>query len=161
MVQENKTDYQWTAALWPKRTSLLLAWKQSQKTLPHNSNLLLWKKIQSGHCPICSTDSVQHRQTQLYILNNCHTALKQGHYNVRHDKVLSILFQHLQKNISSSLSVTADLGDREYCTLQYMLTDLRPDIIVWNEQQIHLFILTMCRGKISRMLQSGKKWSIY
>ena len=146
MVQENKADNQWIAAVTKLPENVFaFSMKAVTDTLPHNSNLHLWKKIQSDHCPICSNDSVQHRQTQLHILNNCHTALKQGLYNVRHDKVLSILFQHLQKNaLPSSLSVTADLGDSEYCIPQYMLTDLRPDITVWNKQQIHLFELTIC-----------------
>jgi len=113
-------------------------------TLPHNSNLCLWKKIQSDPCPICSSDSIQHCQTHLHVLNNCPTALKQGRYNVRHDKVLLILFRHLQANVPPSFCVTADLDGADYRIPQYLPTDLRPDIIVWNDHQIHLFELTVC-----------------
>ena len=113
-------------------------------TLPHNSNLCLCKKIQSDRCPICSSDSVQHCQMQLHVLNTCPTALKQGRYNVRHDKVLLILFHHLQANVPPSFCVTADLDGADYRIPQYLPTDLRPDIIVWNNHQIHLFELTVC-----------------
>ena len=76
-----------------------------------------------------------HRQTQLHILNNSHTVLKQERYNVRQKQgPIRLIFQHLQKNTPSSLSITADLGDSEYCIPQYMLTNLRPNIFVWNEQ---------------------------
>ena len=93
---------------------------------------------------ICSSDSIQHCQTHLHVLNNCPTALKQGRYNVRHDKVLLILFRHLQANVPPSFCVTADLDGADYRIPQYLPTDLRPDIIVWNDHQIHLFELTVC-----------------
>ena len=65
-------------------------------------------------CSICSSDSVQRYQTQLHILNNCPTALKQGRYNVRHDKVLLTLFHHLRTNVPPSFCVTADLDGTDY-----------------------------------------------
>lgn len=145
MLQENKADDQWTVATTKLPENIFaFGMKAVTDTLPHNSNLCLWKKIQSNHCPICVNDRVHHCQTQLHILNSCHTALKQGRYNVRHDKVLSILFQHLQTNLPPTFCVSADLGDTEYRIPHYLLTDLRPDIIVWNEHQMHLFELTIC-----------------
>ena len=143
--QENKADDQWTVATTKLPENIFaFGMKAITDTLPHNSNLCLWKKIQSDHCPICSSDSIKHRQTQLHVLNNCPTALKQGRYNVRHDKVLLILFHHLQANIPPSFSVTADLDGTDYRIPQYLLTDLRPDIIVWNDHRIHIFELTVC-----------------
>ena len=122
-------------------------------TLPHNSNLCLWKKIQSDHYPICSSDSIQHRQTQLHVLNNCPTALKQDRYNVRHDKVLLILFHHLQANVPPSFCVTADLDGTDYRIPQYLLTDLFIR---------YIFLSSLFAGKkISRMLQSGRRQNIY
>ena len=70
-------------------------------------------------CPICSSDSVQHCQTQLHVLNNCPTALKQGRYNVRHDKVLFIVLHQLQANVPPSFHVTADLDGTDYRISQY------------------------------------------
>ena len=144
-MRENKADDQWTVAT-TKLLENIFAYgmKAITDTLPRNSNLCLWKKIQSDHCLICSSDSIQHHQTQLHVLNNCPTALKQGRYNVRHNKVLLTLFHHLQANVLSLFCVTADLDGTDYRIPQYLLIDLRPNIIVWNDHQIHIFELTVC-----------------
>ena len=49
-------------------------------TLPHNSNLNLWRKMPTPGCQLC-----QERQTLHHILNHCSVALQRRRYNKRHD----------------------------------------------------------------------------
>ena len=63
MQQENKADDQWTVATTKLPENMFaFGMKAITDTLAHNSNLCLWKKIQSDRCPICFSDSVQHCQ---------------------------------------------------------------------------------------------------
>jgi len=53
-----------------------------QDTLPHNANLVVWRRREglSSACKLCGK-----RQTLLHFLNNCPEALNMLHYNERHD----------------------------------------------------------------------------
>ena len=67
MQQENKADDQWTVATTKLPENMFaFGMKAITDTLPHNSNLCLWKKIQSDHCPISSDAIARTEQLSHY-----------------------------------------------------------------------------------------------
>jgi potassium voltage-gated channel Eag-related subfamily H protein 8 len=108
-------------------------------TLPHNSNLHLWKKITSPACNLCGQ-----RQTLLHVLNACPYALEKRRYNDRHDAILESIHAYLAKQLPSSQNVMADLPNQQYSFPQQIAcTDTRPDIVVWDETSITIMELTV------------------
>ena len=51
--------------------------------LPNKTNLLRWKKVDNDTCDLCAK-----KQTQLHMLSNCLTAVKDGRYMWRHNSIL-------------------------------------------------------------------------
>lgn len=113
-------------------------------TLPHNCNLFLRRKKLSKSCPLC-----QQGQTLIHVLNNCSTALKLRHYN----KHLGLGSDQLIDQ-DEATSMTADLPDQFEFPQHIVSTDLRADIVVWNDQlrQLQLVELTVCFGTATMML---------
>ena len=98
-------------------------------TLPHNSNLYLWKKKPSSDCPLCGE-----AQTLVHVLNCCPVARDLRRYNHRHDAVLKVIVDAVQMHLSTpNTSITADLGDNYSFPTHIVPTDLRPDIVWWND----------------------------
>ena len=71
-------------------------------------------------------------------------ALQHGRYNTRHDRVLQIIYQHMQENLPKVTTVVVDLGDRPYQLSADLPTDLRPDLVVLSPGCLHIFELTVC-----------------
>ena len=120
--------------------SFKFALNASHDTLPHNANLHLWRKKGSDLCPLCGE-----RQTLLHVLNACNTALNLRRYNDRHDAVLRELYCNLKPHFPPSMSTTADLDN--YCFPHHIVsTDLRPDIVCWDESRkaVWFIELTVC-----------------
>ena len=91
-------------------------------------------------CPLCGEC-----QTLIHVLNACNTALNLRRYNERHDLVLTELYHFAKQHLSPSISIAADL--EEYSFPQHIVaTDLRPDIVCWDEAQkrVWLMELTVC-----------------
>ena len=108
-------------------------------TLPHNSNLYLWKKIPS---PLCNLYGQQ--QTLLHILNACPYALNLRRYNDRHDRILESIYMFLKKVLPPSKNITADLPNLKYSFPQEIAcTNSRPDLVVWNQYTITIIELTI------------------
>ena len=61
----------------------------AQYTLPHNSNLALWRRDAglSSLCKLCNSG----KQTLLHILNHCQKSLELRRYNQRHDAILQLI----------------------------------------------------------------------
>ena len=93
--------------------------------LPRNSNLHLWHKKQDSACPLCSQN-----QSLLHVLNNCAVARDLRRYNHRHDAILQ---EVVEPKLSSSTTLTVDIGDSYHFPLHIIPTDLRPDMVWWNE----------------------------
>jgi hypothetical protein len=110
-------------------------------TLPHNANLHLWKKKESHACPLC-----REKQTLIHVLNSCEVALEQRRYNQRHDGVLRVIASAVRKCLPETTSLTADLDSNYQFPLHIISTDLRPDIVWWNdsEKELCLCELTVC-----------------
>ena len=81
------------ASTWAKSIQSLpqhvfkFALNATHDTLPHNSNLHLWKKRSSSSCQLCH----QPDQNLIHVLNNCKVALDLRRYNERHDRVLQAM----------------------------------------------------------------------
>ena len=109
----------------------------SHDTLPHNSNLCLWKKKSTPFCPLCGE-----QQTLLHVLNACKTALHLRRYNERHDRILSELHTTIKQNLPPSTSITSDLEDYRF-PHHIVSTDLRPDIVCWDELQKIMWLVEL------------------
>ena len=109
--------------------------------LPHNSNLHRWKKRQDPACPICHCT-----QSLLHVLNNCAVARDLRRYNARHDAVLQEIMAVVVPCLPPTSSWTADICDN-YCFPTHITpTDLRPDLVWWDNSQKTLCLaeLTVC-----------------
>ena len=109
--------------------------------LPHNSNLHLWKKRKDPSCPLCGSN-----QSLLHVLNNCSVARDARRYNTRHDAVLSVIAAVVKPNIPQTSTLTVDIGDSYSFPLHIVDTDLRPDLVWWDERHryLHMVELTVC-----------------
>ena len=118
--------------------------QHKEDTLPHNQNLHLWQKKQSDACPLCG-----HMQYLIHALNNCEVALKLQRYNKCHNSILNLIVTHVENNLPSDFTITADLPEYKYCppSLNFIKAgDLRPDFIFWSENKKAMFLceLTVC-----------------
>ena len=81
------------ARIWrmePARISFLL--RSVYDTLPSPANLCTWGLIEDPAYQLCGA-----RATMAHILSACKTALQQGRYRWRHDKVLAVLADILER----------------------------------------------------------------
>ena len=106
--------------------------------LPHNANLLLWRKKDTDICPLCGE-----RQTLIHVLNCCPVALNQGRYNRRHDGVLQILVDAVRSCLSPSCCLTADLGGGYHYPFHLVSTDLKPDVVWWDDSDHSIVFLEL------------------
>ena len=109
--------------------------------LPHNNNLHRWKKRQDRSCPLCSSN-----QSLLHILNNCPVAIRLRRYNIHHDKVLHQISLAVEAHLVSSASMVVDIGEGYAFPIHIIPTDLRPDLVWWEDDARVLYIveLTVC-----------------
>ena len=140
---EQEAAAEWAVALKSLTPSeLKFALNACQDTLPHNSNLSLWKGHPSD-CKLCGE-----RQSLLHVLCSCPVALQLRRYNTRHDRVLQVIFNLLKDHLPPGHSIIADLPDQLPFTFPPHIasTDLRPDIVVWSDtnRSVALLELTVC-----------------
>ena len=85
-------------------------------------------------------------QSLLHVLNNCSVARDSRRYKVRHDSILRAITETVRHNISSAATVTADISDTYEFPHHIIPTDLRPDLVWWDEahKSITLVELTVC-----------------
>ena len=109
--------------------------------LPHNANLHLWKKRKDPSCPLCN-----HNLSLLHVLNNCTVARDLRRYNIRHDAVLQEIAVAIRSYIPTTSVLTADIGEGYAFPLHIVPSDLRPDIVWWDENSRSLCLaeLTVC-----------------
>ena len=108
-------------------------------TLPHNANLVKWKKLSSSKCQLCGE-----HQSLAHVLNSCQKALNLGRYTTRHDEVLKIIHDFIGNHLPSGFQMTVDLPGHVYSFPQTIaLTDQRPDIVLWSPTSIVLIELTV------------------
>ena len=104
----------------------------SLETLPTNSNLFKWKKINNPCCSLCQSPN----QSLLYVLNLCPVALNLRQFNKSHDGVVEVLASWINDHIPLTANVIVDLPNSEYNFPTHIVkrTDC-PDIIWWDENQ--------------------------
>ena len=137
-----------TPMIWSKAIQLLpdeclkFALNAAHDTLPHNANLCLRKKKPCDSCPLCKKDG----QNLIHVLNNCPVALKLRRYNKWHDMVLAAIADFVRQHLSSDTRLSVDIGDQFQIPEHILVTDLRPDLMWWNdnEQAIVIAELTVC-----------------
>ena len=56
-----------------------------------------------------------------------------GIYNQRHDAILKVITDVVRCNIPSTTTLTADISDSYTFPLHIITTDLRPDLVWWDE----------------------------
>ena len=127
-------------------------------TLPHNANLHLWRKKASDICPLCHEDS----QNLIHVLNSCRVALELRRYNERHDSVLTVLYDTIAKHLPATSSCTVDLANQYSFPSHIVPTDLRPDIVWWDDtnKSVCLMELTVCFDTLFHEA-AGRKESKY
>ena len=92
-------------------------------TLPHNSNLHLWKKKENNLCPLCGE-----KQTLIHVLNCCIVARNMRRYNSRRDQVLLAIADTIKKNLQPT-AITVDLDNNYAFQPHIVSTYLRSDIV--------------------------------
>ena len=112
---------------------LKFALNSAVDTLPHNANLFLWKKRDSDSCTLCGE-----RQTLIHVLNTCEVARDERRFNARN------CFTPLNSTPPTA-NLSADLNSYSF-PHHIVATDLRPDIVWWNDsvKKILLIELTIC-----------------
>ena len=91
--------------------------------------------------PLCHEN-----QSLLHVLNNCRAARDYRRYNIRHDSILSAITETVSRNIPQTTSMTADISDTYEFPHHIIPTDLRPDLVWWDDthKSITLVELTVC-----------------
>ena len=133
----------WSTAIQNLPQNLLkFALNASLDTLPHNSNLFQWKKGQSASCLFCQGD----HPNLIHILNSCKEALQLRRYNERHDMVLEVIASAIKCVLPTTTKTSVDIGEGYTFPSHISPTDLRPDIVVWNDtpKSVTLNELTVC-----------------
>ena len=137
-----------SAGIWSKaiqslpQNLLKFALNACLDTLPHNSNLFQWKKQQAARCLLCQSD----HQNLIHVLNNCGKALELRRYNERHDMVLETIANAIKCVLPTTMRMTVDIEGRYTFPLHISTTDLRPDIVLWDDtaKSVTLIELTVC-----------------
>ena len=129
--------------LWAKalggidNSQLRFALNSAVDTLPHNANLALWKKCDDNTCPLCGE-----RQTLIHVLNTCKASRDGRRYNTRHNSILSEIVSLLSSFVAPPTRFSADLGS--YIFPHHIVSsDLRPDIVCWNDVQKSLILIEL------------------
>ena len=76
------------------------------------------------------------------MLNNCSVARDARRYNTPHDAVLSVIAAVVKPNIPQTSTLTVDISDSYSFPLHIVDTDLRPDLVWWDER--HRYLHTVC-----------------
>ena len=72
-------------------------------------------------------------QNQIHVLNSCKVALDARWYNERHGGALRALVDTIMKKIAKGLLLTADQQDGYNFPSHIVCTDLRPNIMCWDD----------------------------
>ena len=134
-----------SATIWAKAVEQLpddvmkLSLNSALDTLPpQNANLHLCKKKESSQCLLCSE-----KQSLIHVLNACRVARDEHRYNTRHDEVLLLIAAQIEKQLTPPTKMSVDVGSN-YCFPQHIVsTDLRQDIVWWNDVACRIVIVEL------------------
>ena len=90
---------------------LKFALNAASDSLPHNSNLSIWRRREglTDGCKLCGR-----KQTLLHILNDCPVALELKRYNQHHDSVLNEIVGFIKPRLPPGANIIADLPSPMY-----------------------------------------------
>ena len=132
----------------------------SSDTLPTPTNLRRWKIQMSARCKLCDAPQA----TALHILNGCKQALEDGRYSWRHDSVLQKIVSGLRSLLPTSTAIFADLphfraDESPPATVppQLLCTSARPDIVIRNDNVVHIMELTICSNNANAMTEAKRR----
>ena len=89
--------------------------------LANNTKLFRWKRVLSSDSGLCNSN----KQTQLYILNICPEAVRNGRYTWRHDSILFAICHYLTALENIGFELFADLAGFKNLCLMVL------DLILW------------------------------
>ena len=124
--------------------------RASTECLPSPSTLVRWGYSSplnslSRKCPLCSYNTC----TAHHVLSSCPSALSDGQYTWRHDRVLAKLFQFVRDH-NPAATVFADIPSLRACEsppatvpTQVATTTARPDIVLYQDKSVTLLELTV------------------
>ena len=69
----------------------------------------------------------------MHVLNSCKVALELRRYNKRHDAVLQVITEVVKEAIPTTASISVDLDNQYQFPSHITNTDLRPDIVWWDD----------------------------
>ena len=125
----------WSRAVWALPSHMMsFALNAAQDTLPHNSNLVHWKRNVSLLCRLCGQ-----LQTLRHVLNACPLALEERSYDSRHNAVLAEIVRFISGHLShcdwgKDDHITVDLPTEEYRPPYHLCpTNLKPDLVIWHD----------------------------
>ena len=123
-----------------KKGTMKFILNASINTLPTQNNLKRWNKSYSDKCLLC-----KNRDSTLHCLNGCKVMLDQKRYTWRHDNIL----KYITDNISDSrYKVYSDIAGAQTVNggtipPNLIVTPLRPDIVILNNNDVNIFELTV------------------
>ena len=157
-LEDNEHNGIWSAAIQSLPDIIFkFALNATLDTLPHYKNLHKWKKNESDECPLCGKV-----QSLLHVLNNCSVALSQRRYDSRHNTILVRIKSAIESH-RSDYCLIADLPESPYDRPDFLVSDLRPDIVIWieDEKKCYLIELTVCFDTLSDRAVTRKTLQYY
>ena len=140
LLQEMEMDATWKSYLYalPKGTMKFIL-NSTIDTLPTKTNLKLWGLSGSDKCKLCGR-----KETTKHILSACDTALNQGRYTFRHNRVLKEITNNIDTNLYTFYS------DLEGQTIEggtippdVLVTAEKPDIVILHRLIKHLVVIEL------------------
>ena len=72
---------------------------------------------------------------------------RENRYNKRHDMVLAAITDFVRQHLPSDAGLSVDIGDQFQIPEHILVTDLRPDLMWWNDNEQAIVIaelITVC-----------------
>ena len=136
---------------------LKFALNASLNTLPSNANLHTWGKKSRDNFTLCK----EHRQSLLHILNTCQVAMGLRRCSERHDSVLEVFGDVIKEYLPPHFSITIDHPSQDYSFPHHITsTNLRPDIVWWNEHQRELWLFELTISFESLMAEARERKTV-
>ena len=129
-------------------------------TIPQHSGEMAYSL--SRKCPLCSSNTC----TAHHVLSSCYSALSDGQYTWRYNRVLAKLFQFVKEH-NPSATVFADIPSPRACEsppatvpTQPATTTARSDIVLYQDKSVTLLELTVPWNSATTLASAkSRKWN--
>ena len=136
-------------------------------TVPNNTNLLRWKKVDYTFCTFCKMNN----QAQLHMLGNCPAAVRSVWKIWRHNSILYTMRHYLSEFENTGFKTYVDLNGFKSST--ELFNRLIPDIVLVRNNKMVVIEITCCfktkfvksrliivMGKLVYYLHAHQNWFI-